>query len=170
MPTKGKEVICAFASDLVQIHRFSLFNCILFSSFSTYLCDPDHILYQPLYPYCLAIVSDSIQYLVVDWLSDCTFLLFWELKRLLLVVVPQWPLLMKPESAVRETPERSQTEVEMWAISNLRQKCYQSWTSLRQKGRLALCSAAQPSIFLNSLSDPVSPWPRSRGTSLTSLF
>ena len=150
MPTKGKEDICVFASDLVQIHWFSLFNCILFSSFLTFPCDPDHILYPPLYPYCLAIVPHSIQYMVVDWLIDCTFLLFWELKRRLLVVVPQWPLLMKPESAVRETPERSQTEVEMWAISSLRRKCYQRWTSLRQKGRRQCALQPSPAFFLTA--------------------
>ena len=48
--------------------------------------------------------------------------------------------------------------------------CYQRWMSLRTMRWAELGAAAQPSIFLNNLSDSVSLWPRSGDPSLNSLF
>ena len=124
---------CCQTQSLPKVHRTLMSSPVTWPVFTGLACLTVSSVPPPLCSYSVQTISFrpslsllaghggwSVYCTAVDWLADGIFPLFGEPKRLLLVAAPQWPLLMKPESAVREAPERSPTEAEMWAIPGIR--------------------------------------------------
>lgn len=129
--TETMKVVDAFADGLTCTFCFSMFNPLFFFIF---------LLFSVLFRLSLSYTSLSllpgsvVSCHAIDgcWLTECVIPMFGRLGRPLLVIVPQWPLLMKPESAMCRL-------ILMTVMLTLKYELWPTWSSVAMdiKGRSA---------------------------------